>query len=49
MKPSTTNDHRGAQAPVLEARDLTKAFGGVQALDRVSISIPEGQSNGASG
>lgn len=43
MGPSTTNDHRDEGASILEARDLTKAFGGIQALHDVSLSIPVGQ------
>ena len=41
--PQSSRRISGAQMPLLELRDVTARYGGVQALDGVSLSVDEGQ------
>ena len=43
QRPQSSRRISGAQMPLLELRDVTARYGGVQALDGVSLSVDEGQ------
>ena len=45
----TAGEGARATRPLVEARDISKRFGGVQALDRVAITITAGQVHGLVG